>query len=92
MRALRDFNLPKIIVQDLEIFMRPIGDLFPNIDVPRKRNMEFEGHIEGATKEVLLWQEPEFILKIVQLRELLELDIVSLLDLLDEERAVLGKC
>ena len=73
MRALRDFNLLKIIAQDLEIFMRPIGDLFPNIDVPRKRNMEFEGHIEGATKEFLLWQEPEFILNVVQLRELLEI-------------------
>ena len=73
MRALRDFNLPKIVAQDLDIFMGLIGDLFPNIDVPRKRNMEFEGHVEGATKEFLLWPEPEFILKVVQLRELLEI-------------------
>ena len=73
MRALRDFNLPKIVAQDYEIFMGLIGDLFPNIDVPRKRNMEFEAHVESAVKEFLLWPEPEFILKVVQLRELLEI-------------------
>jgi len=73
MRALRDFNLPKIVAQDLDIFMGLINDLFPNIDVPRKRNMEFEGHVETATKDFLLWPEPEFILKVVQLRELLEI-------------------
>lgn len=73
MRALRDFNIPKIVAQDLDIFMGLIGDLFPNIDVPRKREMVFEGHVETATKEFLLWPEPEFILKVVQLKELLEI-------------------
>ena len=73
MRALRDFNLPKIVAQDLEIFMGLIGDLFPNIEVPRKRNMEFENHIEGAVSHFKLWPDPEFILKVVQLKELQEI-------------------
>ena len=73
MRALRDFNLPKIVAQDLDIFMGLINDLFPNIDVPRKRNMEFEAIVETATKDLLLWPEAELILKVVQLRELLEI-------------------
>jgi dynein heavy chain len=73
MRALRDFNLPKIVAQDLDIFMGLIGDLFPAIDVPRQRNMEFEGHVETAAKEFLFWPDPEFILKVVQLRELQEI-------------------
>ena len=73
MRALRDFNFLKIVAHDLDIFMGLIRDLLPNIDVPRKRNMELEGHDEGATQESLLWLEPEFILKVVQLRELLEI-------------------
>ena len=73
MRALRDFNLPKIVAQDLDIFMGLINDLFPNIDVPRKRNMEFEAIVETATKDSLLWPEAELILKVVQLRELLEI-------------------
>ena len=73
MRALRDFNLPKIVAQDLEIFMGLIGDLFPNIDVPRKRNMEFEAHVETAVSKFNLWPDPDFILKVVQLRELQEI-------------------
>lgn len=73
MRALRDFNIPKIVAQDLDIFMGLIGDLFPNIDVPRKRNMEFEEHVQTAVKEFSLWPDPEFILKVVQLKELLEI-------------------
>lgn len=42
MRALRDFNLPKIVTDDVTIIMGLIGDLFPALNVPRKRDMEFE--------------------------------------------------
>lgn len=35
MRALRDFNIPKIAFQDLFIFHGLLGDLFPGIDIPR---------------------------------------------------------
>lgn len=42
MRALRDFNIPKIITDDLPVFMGLIGDLFPALDVPRKRDLNFE--------------------------------------------------
>ncbi|KAJ7340467.1 hypothetical protein OS493_003215 [Desmophyllum pertusum] len=41
MRALRDFNIPKIVTDDVPIFMGLIGDLFPALDVPRKRDMDF---------------------------------------------------
>ena len=37
MRALRDFNLPKITIEDVPIFLNLIGDLFPALDVERKR-------------------------------------------------------
>ena len=36
-RALRDFNTPKIVTDDLPIFMGLIHDLFPSLDVLRKR-------------------------------------------------------
>ena len=36
-RALRDFNTPKIVTDDTPVFMGLIGDLFPSLDVPRKR-------------------------------------------------------
>ena len=42
MRALRDFNTPKIIAEDIDVFMGLLGDLFPGIKVPRQRDMEFE--------------------------------------------------
>lgn len=42
MRALRDFNIPKIVTDDLPVFMGLIGDLFPALDVPRKRDPNFE--------------------------------------------------
>jgi dynein heavy chain, axonemal len=73
MRALRDFNLPKIAAEDLEVFMGLLGDLFPGIDPPRKRDMEFERIIEKAADELKMFKEPEFILKIVQLKELMEI-------------------
>ena len=48
MRALRDFNIPKIVTDDLPVFMGLIGDLFPAMDVPRKRDLDFEGDIRKA--------------------------------------------
>jgi len=73
MRALRDFNIPKIVADDNDIFFGLLGDLFPGIDVPRKRDMRFEGIVNDAAKDLGLHNDPEFILKIVQLGELLEI-------------------
>lgn len=64
MRALRDFNVPKIVVDDTPIFMGLIGDLFPALDVPRKRDMQFEQHIRKATLDQQLQPEDNFILKV----------------------------
>jgi dynein heavy chain len=71
MRALRDFNLPKIVTDDLPVFNGLIGDLFPKIEIPRKRNEVFEEEIRKATTENGLQTEENFILKVVQLEELL---------------------
>jgi len=48
MRALRDFNTPKIVTDDVPIFMGLIGDLFPALNVPRKRNMDFEAMVKKS--------------------------------------------
>ena len=71
-RALRDFNTPKIVTDDTSIFMGLIKDLFPNLDVPRKRDMEFEKLIKTAAVDLKLQPEDGFILKVVQLQELFE--------------------
>ncbi|KAJ7315905.1 hypothetical protein JRQ81_002067 [Phrynocephalus forsythii] len=72
MRALRDFNIPKIVTDDLPVFMGLIGDLFPALDVPRKRDLNFEKIIKQAVLELKLQPEESFVLKVVQLEELLQ--------------------
>jgi len=72
MRALRDFNVPKIVTADMEIFMGLITDLFPDMIVPRKVNLDFEALIQKSATELKLQPGDNngFILKVVQLEEL----------------------
>jgi dynein heavy chain len=71
MRALRDFNIPKIVTDDVQVFMGLISDLFPKVEVARKRSEKFEEEIRKATLETGLQTEENFILKVVQTEELL---------------------
>ncbi|KAM6469113.1 dynein axonemal heavy chain 9 [Liasis olivaceus] len=71
MRSLRDFNIPKIVTDDMPVFMGLIGDLFPALDVPRKRDLNFESFVKQAVLELKLQPEDNFVLKVVQLEELL---------------------
>uniref|UniRef100_A0A4W2DC87 Dynein axonemal heavy chain 11 n=1 Tax=Bos indicus x Bos taurus TaxID=30522 RepID=A0A4W2DC87_BOBOX len=71
MRALRDFNMPKIVTDDTSAFLGLIGDLFPSLDVPRRRAPHFEQMVRQSTVELRLQPEESFILKVVQLEELL---------------------
>jgi len=73
MRALRDFNMPKIVTDDKPIFLRLIGDLFPRVECPSKSNPEFTkiSH-DTAKKDMGLLAEDAFVIKIVQLAEILE--------------------
>lgn len=66
MRALRDFNIPKIVTDDTPVFMGLIGDLFPALDVPRKRDADFEKTVKQAALDLVLQPEDNFILKVEQ--------------------------
>ena len=72
MRALRDFNIPKIVNEDITVFMGLIVDLFPGLDVPRNADATFEKQIIEAIHKSGLQPEESFVLKVVQLEELLE--------------------
>lgn len=72
-RALRDFNYPKIAQVDLAIFDGLLGDLFPGVNPPRKRDMKFEDVIREVSRKEDLKEDENFILKVVQLGELLEI-------------------
>ena len=71
MRALRDFNTPKIITEDMPVFLGLIADLFPNLDVPRKRDPVFEKSVKMAACDLKLQPEENFIMKVCQFDELL---------------------
>lgn len=64
MRALRDFNIPKIVTDDMPVFMGLIGDLFPALDVPRKRDPEFEKQVKESILDLKLQAEDNFVLKV----------------------------
>lgn len=65
MRALRDFNIPKIVTDDTPVFMGLIGDLFPALEVPRKRDADFERTVKQAAIDLQLQPEDNFILKVL---------------------------
>uniref|UniRef100_A0A671UPK5 Dynein axonemal heavy chain 11 n=1 Tax=Sparus aurata TaxID=8175 RepID=A0A671UPK5_SPAAU len=71
MRALRDFNMPKIVTEDVTIFLGLLGDLFPCLEVERERDCEFEKAVRKTTVQLRLQPEETFILKVVQLEELM---------------------
>ncbi|XP_045053259.2 dynein axonemal heavy chain 11 isoform X2 [Desmodus rotundus] len=71
MRALRDFNMPKIVTEDIPVFLGLVSDLFPALDVPRRRVPHFEQMARQSALELHLQPEESFILKVVQLEELL---------------------
>ncbi|NWI85455.1 DYH9 protein, partial [Pitta sordida] len=71
MRSLRDFNIPKMVTDDVPVFLGLIGDLFPALDVPRRRDLNFEAFVKQAVLELRLQPEDNFVLKVVQLEELL---------------------
>jgi dynein heavy chain len=72
MRALRDFNKPKIIYDDRSIFFGLIEDLFPGVSVEPKMNPELTEALEHVAKQSCLQAEENFILKCNQLAEILE--------------------
>ena len=64
MRALRDFNMPKIVTEDIPVFLGLVSDLFPALDVPRRRVPHFEQMARQSALELHLQPEESFILKV----------------------------
>lgn len=51
MRGLRDFNWPKIVVEDRSIFLGLINDLFPRIVAPPQINEVLNTRLRDVAKE-----------------------------------------
>ena len=73
MRALRDFNLPKIAGDDLVVFMGLIKDLFPDVfeKMPKARDMDFEELIRSTAVETKLQPAEYFVQNVVDVQDLL---------------------
>lgn len=71
MRALRDFNTPKIPNNDLPIFLRLIADIFPGLELATKQNEK----LKKTCAEICALKErqptPLFLAKVIQFQELL---------------------
>jgi dynein heavy chain len=72
-RGLKDFNWPKIVVEDRSIFDGLIRDLFPNIVIEAKVNEELQSRVIASARALDLQANTEdlFVLKVVQLEEIL---------------------
>lgn len=72
MRALRDFNLPKIVTDDIPIFRGLICDLFPGLDPPYKMREQLSKDLKRVVKASGLQPEEQFIKKSINLTEIME--------------------
>ena len=73
MRALRDFNTPKMPLQDIPIFMRLIQDLFPQYyQIATKLDESLRVTAVAVSKANNLQGDAGFVAKVVQLQDLLD--------------------
>ena len=72
MRALRDFNWPKIKVEDRSIFIGLIRDLFPGIDAPTLVDEDLRVLLGDVAKEKGLQAEKEFVKKCIDFDDILK--------------------
>ena len=71
LRALRDFNTPKIVQQDEVVFFGLLKDLFPNIDPPRKVDLDLDTACRNACAARRIWPDESYLRKCIELEELL---------------------
>lgn len=64
MRALRDFNMPKIVTEDVPMFLGLVSDLFPGVEVQRRTDRHFEQLVRQCALDLKLQPEDPFILKV----------------------------
>lgn len=74
MRALRDTNMAKLSADDISIFLRLIGDLFPGMEIQAKSDPVLVDAIKKAAQKNNLQtaENDMYIKKVVQFKELLD--------------------
>lgn len=76
MRALRDFNTPKIVANDMDVFLRLVMDLFPKYaeNTPKVINEVLKETTKTVCKQASppLQSDDPFVSKVIQFQELLD--------------------
>ena len=72
MRALRDFNTPKIPATDIPVFLRLISDLFPGLELATNVDEVLKETAIKVSRKNGFQSEDVFIAKVVQFQELLD--------------------
>ena len=70
--ALRDANLPRLVSDDVPVFLALLGDLFPSVELNRISDATMERTIRQAALDLKLQPEDIFVTRVVQLHELLQ--------------------
>ena len=70
-RAMRDANIPKFLVDDVILFQALISDLFPRVAVPEQTDAELKEAIANATEQDGLQVKESCVLKVLQLYDTL---------------------
>lgn len=69
LRAIRDVNVPKFLVDDLKLFTGIVSDLFPRIKMPEISYGNLEDSIRSACAQQQLQPVAGFVTKVIQLYE-----------------------
>eukprot|EP00048_Salpingoeca_helianthica_P012917 m.190889 g.190889 ORF g.190889 m.190889 type:complete len:3952 (+) comp15437_c5_seq39:290-12145(+) len=69
LRAIRDVNVPKFLVDDLKLFTGIVSDLFPRIKMPEISYGNLEDSIRASCAHQKLQPVPGFVTKVIQLYE-----------------------
>lgn len=72
MRALRDFNTPKIPIHDVPIFVRIFNDLFLGLNVDSNVDADLKSRIVRVPKEERLQCDESFVNKKCNFQKLLD--------------------
>ena len=68
-RAFKDSNLPKFLIDDINLFMAIISDLFPGVEIPAQDYGELRVAVEKSIDSSGLQIIPDFVIKVIQLYE-----------------------
>lgn len=75
------------MTDDIPIFTSLISDLFPALDVPRMRSLQFEQMVKQSTLELYLQSEENFSLKVKEF-----MSLITLLKIFDQNNCQYVGC